>query len=313
MRMNKAARLGLAGLAALFSLPLASQATMVNWTIDQTNSSITLSIPTQSVNISGSNYTMRVVSQDSSGNSSGTSWTSGNVAHYSGTIATDYTDGSSIEFLTGMSSINAVQSLTGFPSPANFVQDMSLSPGEGSYTGTNGGSALTAYDGYGQIQVFIFTGVGPVAINTVMLDMASSALPISGTNFTAANTMLGIANGSLGVDITSSLVSGALGFSGIQTTFNTPDYANTTASLGSITVTGADTRKLTIPVTFPIQVNSGDFILNGTATGTLVANATLTVPEPGTIVLAAIAAVASCGFVRRRRVSRRSCPESRST
>ena len=276
---------------------------MVSWTLDQANSSITLAIPQQQVNISGSNYQMRVVNQNASGASSGSSWTTGNTAHYSGTIVTDYVDGSSIQFLTGLDNVNAVQAFTQAPNPANFVQNPSLSAGEGSYTGTNGGLALTAYDTFVQVQVLIFVGVGPVAINTVMLDLASSALPLTGgTNFAASGTNLGIQNGALGVDITSSLVSGLLGFSGIQTSFNTPDNANTSASMATITTTGLLTRKLTLPVSFPIAVNSGDFTLLGTATGTLVANATLSVPEPGTMMLAAIAigALFGVGAVRRK-------------
>ena len=276
---------------------------MVTWTLDQVNSSIALSIPQQSVNISGTNYNMRVVNQNSTGGSSGNSWNTGNTAHYSGTIVTDYDDGSSIQFLTGLDNVNAVQAFTQAPNPANFVQNPSLSAGEGSYTGTNGGLALTAYDTFAQIQVLIFVGVGPVAINTVGLDLASGALPLAGgTNFAASGTSLGISNGALGVDITSSLVSGALGFSGIQTTFNTPDNANTSASMATIITTGLLTRKLTLPVTFPIAVNSGDFTLLGTATGTLVANATITVPEPGSLMLAAIAigTLFSVGVVRRK-------------
>src|SRR5262249_19766801 len=65
----------------------------VNWTVDSAASTATVTLPDQNITLSGISATVRIRNNDNS------AWTVGNSAHMSGTIATDYTDGSSIQFL----------------------------------------------------------------------------------------------------------------------------------------------------------------------------------------------------------------------
>ena len=118
-----------AGLACL-SVSLTTnrlQAGLVNWTINQAASTVTLAFPPpQTVLLGTSTTNLRFVNQTASGAATGSSWTTGNTAQVSGYIATDYSDGASIKFLTGASSIAGVAGTTAFQNPANFVQGPEL-------------------------------------------------------------------------------------------------------------------------------------------------------------------------------------------
>ncbi len=304
--MNRTTLRVLFAAAAVVPLAAQSNAAQVLWTVDQALSSFALSIPQQIVNISGSNYTMRLVNQNASGDATGTSWTVGNSAQLSGTLASDYIDGLSLQLLAGQQNISAVAGANRFPNPANFVQGATLDPGQGSFTGTNGGSALAAYGAFAQVQFLGFQSVGPVSLPSLDLDLASAVINTSGGTFPASQTSVGVEQAGIAVDITGGLVSAVLGYSGILSSFSAAPLANTNAAMASIINTGPLTRRLTLPITVPISVSSGTFALVGTATGTIVANATIPVPEPGGLLLAASGLTLFCltGLRRWRRPKR---------
>ncbi len=286
-------------IVSTFGAPLL--AAPLTWTINQSASSVTVNIPQQNITVGTTTLPARMVNQSSSGTGSGSSWTSGNSAHLSGTIATNYADGSSIQFLTGQSHINGVLSTVNyFPNPANFVQNPSLPTGEGSFTGTRGGSGPAVFGGVAQLNIlFGFSDAGPLVFPSYELDVASGVLPISGTSFNATGTSLGTELATIALDVTNSLVSSQLGYSGLYTSFSTADFANTLSG-GTITSGPGLLRTLTLPINVQFQIVSGSLTLNGSETGTLVATAM--VPEPGSFALL-VAGVSLAGlfFVRRRR------------
>src|SRR3954470_21192298 len=74
-----------------------ARATAVTWTINSATSSIKLSIPDQTPPAIGDKIGFR------NQTGSGSGWTVGNTAFVSGTLATNYTEGGSLDFVPGSS------------------------------------------------------------------------------------------------------------------------------------------------------------------------------------------------------------------
>ncbi|HEX5445914.1 MAG TPA: hypothetical protein VFW87_18950, partial [Pirellulales bacterium] len=248
----------------------------VNWTVDQANSSTTITLPDQNITLNGITATVKIRNNDNS------AWSTGRTAQMSGTIATDYVDGSSIQFQTGLNNLLGVNSGNYIPDPAlwdgtTFTSDTATGPGV--FGGKIRATAL-----------FITADVGWFNFDDVHFDAGSGPLAITGNSFPANTTTMGA----------SSLRINALGAADVlgqgqvlpdtQTTV-TGVTATNTAATGTVQSTGLLTRKLTMPVNIPISVeipgdNPGDppvATITGTITGSIVANATLPPPNSSTV------------------------------
>jgi hypothetical protein len=91
----------------------------VTWNVVQASSSDTITIPDQTVNLPFNSGTIPVLVQFRN-ESGGAAWTSGDTASMTGTIATNYVDGSSIQFLTGQNNLTGVDSGTYRPDPSTW-------------------------------------------------------------------------------------------------------------------------------------------------------------------------------------------------
>ena len=258
----------------------------VPWTIDQSASNLAVFFGPQSVTVGATSFNVAVINQDANGDGTGFSWTTNNNAHLSGTIATSFTDNSSIQFLTGQSNMPVVAANTVFPNQAAFVPitgPPNPSP-NGNYPGINGGPAVQDYGAYLKATsgVLILTpNIGPFSLANVAFDLTSADLPITAGAFAANGTFGGVSNGAIGMYIVNTALKIGVGGNGIQTPIaSTPGqyFPNTSATSATITNTGGANRQLTVPVSVPLVIPTAFGPLTGTATGTIVANATL--PSP---------------------------------
>ena len=254
---------------------------MIAWDIDETASFAALAITPPSTVL---NTPVVFVNQNASGNVTGTSWTTGNVAPLTGLVQTNYVEGSTIKFVVG-SDIAGVAATLAFPDPANFVQDPLRDPGQGNFTGlpaANGGSALAVFGTAAKFT--IGAQLGPFSFPSLDLNVDSALLPMSGTTFASGNTLISIPSLTYAIDAANGALNGVLGFNGGSSTFVQGATPNS-GSGATVTATGATTRQLTLPFSIPVAfINNGSELINGVLNGTIVANADLAAAPPTSIV-----------------------------
>ena len=254
----------------------------VPWTIDSGASTLSIAIPDQPIILDGTEAIVRVRNQ--SGNNDGP-WNVGNTAQFAGTIDTEYVDGSSIQFLAGQTDFLGVNSGSYRPNPADYTGG-TINP-DGTASGGNFTGTATAPGVFGArfratVEVFGF----PVTVDAAFAsfydtkyDIASDALSITAGSFPINTTNIGISDtlvaidgldvfGNQPVDDGIIRISNAVGPNGVAT--------------ATVTNTGPLTRQLTIPISLVLSIPvDADPLhdLAATASGTIVANATLSEPE----------------------------------
>jgi hypothetical protein len=245
----------------------------VTWDVDPALSSITLTIPDQTVNVPGvGNVTARIRNADNS------AWSQGRTAALDGTLSTDFVDGSSIDFLGGAHNVFALETGSFRPNPAVWNGT--------TWTDTSGAPA--AFAGKVRGTLVITVDVGFMALRSVFADIESNVVPLGGGgSFAASSTMFGLESAQLQLD----------GFTVLGN--DVPDLnepldaflAGNTAGAGSVIspdpIGQPLLRKLTLPVNVPLAIPIEDVgAVNGSITGTVVAFAV--VPEPSALALAVI-------------------------
>jgi hypothetical protein len=291
--------LGCSVAATHLLLASASHAVAVSWDIDPTQSSFTLAMPDQSVTLDGTTATVRVRNQSTANNGNNV-WNVGNIAALDGFLATDYVDGSSIQFLSGQHSAVGVNSGNFRPNPAQFnPANTNASNPLGQFSGT--GSAPAVFGARVRATVGLTVDAAFISFLDVSYDLGSTALPISGTSFAANSLSLGIDSTHVAFDGLSIIIvgqpipddPGAL----IENVFGTNTSGS--ASITSPNPVGAPLlRRLSIPVSLPLVLNLGDINLNASITGNIVAFAT--VPEPTTALLLGIGLAGMAAIGRKR-------------
>ena len=249
------------------------------WTIDQSQSFLSLAIADQAVNYDGTDITIRVRNQ--SGGNSGP-WNAGNSAAIAGTISTNYIDGQSIEFLAGQTNIVGVNSGNYRPNPGDF--DPNATDAEnpiGSFTGTS--TAPAVFGGRVRASLVVIweltVDAGFFSFYNTSYEVSSGVLPITGNRFASNSLTVGIDSSGLGID----------GLSVIAIGQPVPDMLTTIADLtainsaptGTITDLGGQNRRLTIPCALNLSIPIDDdpaHNLHATATGQVVANAVVDLP-----------------------------------
>lgn len=272
------------GTALLVASSIASAAPLV-WDVDPAQSSISLNVPDQVVVSGDTSITIRF--RDASNAST---WNQGRTAPVAGTLATNYVDGTSIEFLGGAHDVYALTTGSFRPDPAAFDPDAAnaASPA-GQYVATT--TAPAVYAARVRATVSLVTAdVGFVSFLDVRYDLLSGLLPIDGSGSFAGDALtIGLADALLAFDGLSVILLGQAIPDTPPTPVGTLLGANAAASAF---VTAPDPigdpllRKLTIAVNVPLQLDLQGTPLNASASGLLVAYAYL-VPEPGTLVLLA--------------------------
>jgi hypothetical protein len=269
----------------------------VSWNIDPVQSSLQLTVPDQSVTLNGTTATIRL--RD---NGSTSQWTDagGRRAFIDGTIATDYVDGVSIQFNSGSHNIFALEQANVRPNPAQFDAGATNAENpDGQYTGT--GAALAAYGARVRASISILTvDAAYLAMRDVQYNIGSGVIALGGgTSIGGSTTTFGISSASVDVD----------GLSIIAVGQPIPDVLNgslspiggTNTNGGTIADLGGGQRRLTYNIAESITIDIEGVTLNGSASGTIVAFAT--VPEPGAFVLGGIGFLGLVGWRIRRRVA----------
>jgi hypothetical protein len=256
----------------------------VSWTIDSGASSLSVAIPDQPIILDGTEAEVLVRNQ--SGGNSGP-WNVGNTAQFGGTIDTEFVDGSSIQFLAGQANFLGVNSGSYRPDPAAYTGG-TINP-DGTASGGNFSGTATAPGVFGArfratVEVFGF----PVTVDAAFAsfydtkyDIASDPLPITAGSFPINTTNIGISDTLVAIDGLAVLGNQYVDDAIVRITDAAGPNGVATAT---ITNTGPLTRQLTIPISLVLSIPIDDdplHNLDATATGTIVANATL--PEPSTI------------------------------
>ncbi len=275
--------LSVAGAVALAFVSAPATAAPVSWDIDSAQSYVRLSIPDQKVDLDGTTATIRFRNQSNG------AWspTTGSQANVQGSLLTNFTPGSSIEFLGGQHSMTAIESYEARPNPAAF--DPNATNGDnpnGSYTNTSSAPAAYAARVNGSVS-FITLDLARLAFRSVSYDLASDdALLLDGSGaFGGSLTHFGIASALLDVDGLSAAIVGQV----------VPDMANepldglTDINVAGGVVTALDAShlpykyQLVYTVNVPVAIDLDGTPVNAQVTGQIVAYA---VPEPSTIALA---------------------------
>lgn len=288
-----------------------AQAAIVNWNIDSANSYLRLNLPLNvTTSLSGTTVTVRLRNENNA------TWSDagGRRSNVSGSIATNYYDGSpTLQYLAGASSINSVNFGSFRPNPAQFSTSATnaSSPG-GTYTGTGGvpHSFYVRANAAAQIIITIQITGARLGLRDLVYDAGGAPIALTGGggNYTATSGGdFGIIGGLYDLDaevqtgllasigqITDDVAGGSL-----TSLFGGPVNAANTGSL-SITNLGGLNRRLDQVVAIPFSFDLGGFILNASIDGQIRAFATVPVPEPASLTLAGLA-VTAVAFRRRRR------------
>lgn len=283
---------------ALIGLSTSSlQASALNWVVDSDQSYLSLAVPNQKLSVNGQPWG-NVFFRNQAGATGG--WNIGNQAPIAGTIASDYDDFTSIQFLGGAHNLVALNSGSYEPNPADWdAGSQVFNPGNGSAPAAFGGQiGSTAPGGL----LIVVSNLMRFSIRDVVYDLNSAVLPIASNQFAASATTVGVSQaeiaargstiGSVSVPSSFSTLSGA----GIDI------FGSNSAALGGVTAPDPNQpnlRELTLPISVPILMSLFDGAtsdINGTATGMIVAYAY--VPEPSSLGMAALALLALCAVRR---------------
>lgn len=287
----------------------AVRATPLTFTLDSTQSYVSLTIPNFS--ISGNNVNVH-------NQSGGTVWTSGNKAFVAGTLSTDFGGSLSgqtmtaIQFIGGANNLFALTTGNYRPNPAAYNSALSGAGGGGVYMNNS-----TAPGDYGAAASVILGTAVYFQFQNVTYDTSSNPLPATGTvgtgGFVTNNPlnplMTGINTATLsdqglslflvGQIVPNELANLAAG--------SIPLAANTTDA-ATYTFTSPTNLRINVPILVPISINLSGTFINGVASGQFVANAV--VPEPSTFALTGLGVLSVVALARRRR--RRRLDELRS-
>ena len=240
--------------SAFVAAPLISQtasASVVTWDVDPTNSYIRLTIPDQTIAVTNIGN-VKLQMRDASSTSQWTD-TGGRRASLDGTIATDYTDGTSITFLSGSHNLSALAALGGRV--------------RGSYT---------------VIILPVTFDAAFIAFRSVQLDITNAvagSIAITNGTFAGNTTRCGIATALADVD----------GLEVLSFGQPIPDVLHgqmapvveQNAAGGTITNLGGLNRKLTYTINIPnLAMDLSGTVVTGSAAGLIVASAVLPPPPP---------------------------------
>jgi hypothetical protein len=277
------------------AIATSARADIISWDIDPVESFVQLTVPDQAVTVGTTNATIRLRDNDST-----TVWTpaGGRSAFVDGTIQTDYFDGVSIRFLSGTHDMFALEQANVRPNPAQFTGDPNEDNPDGVYEGT--GAALAAYGARVRATAIITLDVAYLAIRDVEYNISSGVIPLGGgTTIGGSSSNFGISSASADVDGLNTLIGQVI-----------PDVRDGALlpiigleeAAGVVDDLGGGLRRLTYNVDVDVTINLEGTILTGTASGKIVAYATV-VPEPGSLGLAGMGLMALVGRRIRRRVA----------
>lgn len=289
----------------------------LSFTVDQTQSYLTLNIPNFSLSTSVGNATISLLAQNrTNGAPVNTSWnantTTGNTAFVSGTIATDVGGSftgktlSAIQFIAGANNLNALSSGNYRPNPAAYnaitTQFSNNSAGTGNYGTTAHASVLGG---------LVSGNAALVSFDNVSYDVGTNAL-LPTSNTVNSGTFFVNGNGVIANAINTGILSSIFSVQGLSLPIEGKLIADSTGTLGGLTLGDTSTTKGTytytsstnlqikVPVLIPVSIAlGGGLFINGTASGQFVANAV--VPEPSTMALAGLGMVSLVAVARRRR------------
>ena len=306
--MIQTSRFKLAAALAVVAVALMSakaQADALTFTVDSSQSYITLNIP----NFSYSGNTINLTGQNrTNGAPISTAWSTntntGNTAFVSGTLATTVGGSftgktlSAIQFVSGGSNLSALNAGNYRPNPAAYNALTS------NYNNNSGGPGQ-----YGAVAHVILGNAALVSFDNVKYDINSNNLPASNT--VGAGTFVSNSGG-----INAGLSQSTFSIQGLSLFLVGQLLPNDSAALGSLlstssaagatyNYTSSTNLQIKVPISIPISIDTGGGVfINGTASGQFVANAA--VPEPSTIALAGLGMVSLVAMVRRRRKSQNS-------
>jgi hypothetical protein len=259
--------------------------TAVTWTVNQSLSSASLAVPDQPFELvdGTTTYTGTLRIRNQSGSDNGP-WNVGNTAPIAGTIATEYVDGTSIQFLDGLSNLVGVNSGSYRPDKAAW-DGTAFTPDGTTGAGVFGGRLRPTVN----LFIPLTVDVGFFNFTDVQYNVASDVLPISGGNFAANTTNVGIETVTANVEGVSVVIVGQI-LPDLQEILTDTSAVN---GAPTATITSPDPinqpllRQLTFPISMNIVIEIGEDVpsLSGSITGQVVATATLPEPvEPAEIV-----------------------------
>ena len=281
----------------LLSVSAPAKAGLVSWDVDSTQSFMRLNLPDFNMPVDGlGNVNVRVR------NANNATWSDagGRRAFLDGTIQTNLVDGSSVQFLSGAHNLYAVEGTQLRPNPASFDPSLTNADNpDGQYT--DGTTALAAFGAKvrGNYAIIINIDAAYFAMRNFMVDLISGAIPLGGgTTIAGSSFDLGSA---LTIDVDGlSTVAGQL----VPDIFNANVVLPGALNVGGGSVTSPDPvnfpllRRLALTINVPLALDLDGIVINGSATGQIVAFATI--PEPSSVLLAGFAAFGLIWAGRRR-------------
>jgi len=297
----------LAAAAAVLLGASYAQAGLVQWTIVTSASNVSLAIPDQAINLSGTAATVRIRNQTGSSNV----WNAGNKASLQGTFDTQYSDNAgNLQFLAGADTITSINSGSYRPNPAAFnAANTNTANPDGQFQ--NASLAGGVYGSKIRATVSILTvDLAYLNLYNTTSNIGSPALGlvgVPGTWTTPASGIdsFGIESSQIAVDGISALIVGQV----IPDTFTSfTNVFSNNQSVGLITITSPSPilnpllRRITIPIQVTASTDLDGTPLTIITNGTVVAEAL--VPEPSTFLMAGVGLV-GLAYSARRKLRRR--------
>lgn len=289
--------------AVVFAISQTAEAAPAVWTVNSAQSYVRLNLPDQAVSYLGVNITARIRNQN--GN---TAWTDagGRAATPSGTFTTNLevesTNPTSITFLSGQQNLIALDNKPLTPNPALWDEE----------TETYLDPLVTAQAAYGgQLRGFALFGalnanLAFFSISEVKYDMSSDPLAVVGGSFTGGSTF-GLSDGLFAVD--GQTTTGVVEVEVPDLLEEVPNFGGDNIATSTITYIGVDefgndlyemVYNINVPISLDVDVDDNVVSIVGSAVGVIVATGYI-VPEPASIGLAAMGALALAGCLIRRR------------